>query len=119
MTTQYLAQHQVAPPTDHEMVVVDVENDVELGGETVNVALVSIDDQPVMFVDSNQNGEVDITIADENRNGMLDEGEVRDVSDAHITMPTADDISDNTMAVYTDDGTEDYSNDADVTVYDV
>lgn len=118
MTTQYLAQHQVTPENDHSVEVVAVEHDVEMGGETVDVAVVSIDEQPVMFVDRNQNGEVDVAIADHNHNGSIDEGEVQDVSQAHITMPTEDDITGNMMAS-TDDGTEDYSNDADVTVYDV
>ena len=119
VTTQYLAQHQVAPSTDHEVTVVAVENDVELGGETVNVAYVTMDDQPVMFIDRTQNGEVDIAIADHNHNGHIDDGEAQDVSDAHITMPTADDISGTPLITGTDDSTEDYSNDADVTYYDV
>lgn len=118
MTTQYLAQHQVAPSNDHEVTVVAVEHDVEFGGETVDVAIVSMDDQPVMFVDRNQNGEVDVAIADQNHNGSIDEGEVQDISDAHITMPTEDDITGNITA-NVDDNAEDYSNNADVTVYDV
>lgn len=119
VTTQYLAEHQVAPSTEHEVSVVAVENDVELGGETVNVAYVTMDDQPVVFIDRTQNGEVDVAITDHNHNGHLDEGEARDVSDAHIIMPTADDVSGNTLMAGTEDGSEDYSNDADVTFYDV
>ena len=119
VTTQYLAQHQVAPAPDHEITVVAVENDVEVGDETVNLAYVTIDEQPVMFVDRTQNGEVDLAIADHNHNGHIDDGEAQDVSHAHIPMPTADDISGNTLIANTEDGTEDYSNDADVTYYDV
>lgn len=118
MTTQYLAQHQVAPSNDHEVTVIAVEHDVEFGGETVDIAIVSMDDQPVMFIDRNQNGEVDVAIADQNHNGNIDEGEMQDVSGAHITMPTEDDITGNITA-NVDDNAEDYSNNADVTVYDV
>lgn len=121
VTTQYLAQHVVdtPPAPEHKITVVAVENDVEFRGETVDLAIVAMDDQPVMLVDRNQNGEVDLTIADYNHNGSIDEGEEQDVSDAHVTMPTVDDISGDAITASTDNGMEDYSNNADVTVYDV
>lgn len=119
VTTHYLAQHQVAPAPENDVHVLAVEHDVELGGENVDVAIVSMHNEEVMLVDTNQNGEVDIAIVDQNHNGTLDEGEVQDVSDAHITMPTADDINGSNMIAGIEDGTEDYSNDADVTYYEV
>lgn len=119
MTTQLLAQHQVTSEVDHNVEVIAVEHDVELGGETVDVALVSMDNQSVMLVDRDQNGEVDVAIIDSNNNGHIDEGEAQDVSSSHITMPTEDDITGNVTARIDDGDTEDYSNNADVTVYDV
>ena len=60
---------------------------------------------------------MNIIAADVNNNGELDEGEMVDVSEAHIPMPTQDDVNDNMMA-QTDDGMQDYSNDADTTIYE-
>lgn len=117
VTSDYFASCQVQTP-DNELNVIAVEHDVEMHGETVDLALVEVNELPVMLVDVSQNGEVDLAIADQNHNGNIDEGEVQDVSDAHITMPTADDITEN-MIANVDDNTDDYSNNADVTVYDV
>lgn len=118
MTDQQLALHQVSEPV-HEVNVVAVEHDVEMGGEVVDVALVTVDDERVMLVDTNQNGEVDLTIADDNHNGSIDDGEIRDVSDAHLVMPTEDDITGSVTTCMDDEGMNDYSNDADVEVYEV
>lgn len=113
-----MAQYVVHTP-ESKVEVIAVEHDVEIGGETVDVALVSMDNQSVMLVDRDQNGEVDVAIIDHNNNGHIDEGEAQDVSRAHITMPTEDDITGNVTARIDDGDTEDYSNNADVTVYDV
>lgn len=117
VSTQYLASCQV-PAHDNEVNVIAVQHDVDMQGETVDLAVVEMNDQRVMLIDANQNGEVDLAIADANNNGSIDEGEIQDVTDAHISMPTEDDITGN-MTASVDDGQTDYSNDADVTVYDV
>lgn len=113
---QQLLALQVPIPT-HEVDVISVRHDVEVDGETVDVALVTIDNESVVFIDTNQNGEVDLALADQNNNGELDEGEIQDVSDAHIPMPTEDDITG--YVAVNDESIEDYTNDADVEVYDV
>lgn len=125
ISTQELAQYQVSGPTPEvvsdttpEVNVVAVEHDVDIEGHTVDVAAVTIDDQPVMLIDANQNGEVDLAIADLNQNNQIDEGEIQDVRSAHIAMPTADDVT-ASMAANVDDGTEDYSNNANIEVYEI
>ena len=116
ITTQQLSTHQTSG-SETEVSVVAVRNNVEMGDETVDVAVVSMNGEPRILIDTDQNGEVNIIAADVNNNGELDEGEMVDVSEAHIPMPTQDDVNDNMMA-QTDDGMQDYSNDADTTIYE-
>lgn len=116
ITTQQLNTHQTSG-SETEVSVVAVRNNVEMGDETVDVAVVSVNGDPRVLIDTDQNGEVNIIAADVNNNGNLDEGEMVDVSDAHIPMPTQDDVNDNMMA-QTDNGMQDYSNDADTTIYE-
>lgn len=125
ISTQELAHFQVSGPTPEAVAdttpkinVVAVEHNVDIEGHTVDVAAVTLDDQPVMLIDANQNGEVDLAVADLNQNNQLDEGEIQDVRSAHIAMPTEDDVT-GSMVANVDDGTEDYSNNADVQVYEV
>lgn len=121
ISTQELTQFQVAGPAPEqtpEINVVAVEHNVDIEGHTVDVAAVTIDDQPVMLIDANQDGEVDVAIADQNQNNQLDEGEIQDMRSAHIAMPTEDDVT-GSMVANVDDGTEDYSNNADVQVYEI
>lgn len=121
ISTQELTQFQVpapAPEPTPEINVVAVEHNVDIEGHTVDVAAVTIGDQPVMLIDANQNGEVDLAVADMNQNNQIDEGEIQDVRSAHIAMPTEDDVT-GSMVANVDDGTEDYSNNADVQVYEI
>lgn len=115
--SQYLVSCKVEV-IDNEVNVIAVHHDVEFAGQTVDVAFVEINHEEVAFIDVDKDNEVDIAITDRNHNGCIDEGETQVVSSAHITMPTEDDITSN-MVASLDDGTEDYSNNADVEVYDV
>ncbi len=121
ISTQELTQYQVSAPVPEqtpEVNVVAVEHNVDIEGHTVDVAAVTLNDQPVMLIDANQDGEVDLAVADLNQNNQLDEGEIQDVRSAHITMPTEDDVT-SSMVANVDDGTEDYSNDANIDVYEI
>lgn len=106
-----------------EVRVISVENDVDLNGQTVDVAAVTINDQNVIFVDSDQNGEVNVMITDVNGNGEIEQDEMGDVSEHHIAMPTADDVMQPGVTEVSDpmggDDLPDYSNNADITMYDV
>lgn len=82
----------VDTPDTPEVHVVAVENDVDLNGATVNVAAVTVDQEEVVLIDTSQNGEVDLMIADLNHNDEIDDDEIADVTDQHFAMPTADDI---------------------------
>lgn len=97
--------------------VIKVENDVDMNGQNVNVAVVAVNEEPVVFVDTNQNGEVNIAAADVDSNGSISDNEIVDVTDHHIPMPTAEDVSPQVDMVQND--MPDYSNDSDITTYEV
>lgn len=102
-----------------EIHVIAVQNDVDLNGHSVNVAHVSVGDEHVALVDVTQNGEVDVMIADSNHNGQIDGNELHDISDSHMPMPSADDVEgDYGQVAQSDSDLPDYSNDADITLYD-
>ncbi|MCQ2077672.1 MAG: hypothetical protein MJZ20_11730, partial [Bacteroidaceae bacterium] len=117
ITEQQLYVHHVEEPT-HDVDVIAVEHDVLIDGQLTDVATVTIDDQPVLFIDANQNGEVDLAITDQNQNDQIDEGEIEDISGYHIAMPTEDDVT-GTLLSSAGDNTDDYSNDANVELYEV
>lgn len=106
--------HDVA---EQEVHVVSVVNNVEMDGHTVNVAAVTINDEPVIFIDSNQNGEVDVAIGDTNNNGSITDDEPVNVAPRHIPMPTEDDVEEG-MGMAANDGMPDYSNDSDTTTFE-
>lgn len=112
LSAQQLEACQVTPP-DNEVEVLAVENDIDINGHSVDAAFVSINDEPVIFVDTDHDSEVNLAIADYNGDGDITYEENLDVSEAHITMPTQDDIADVMTA-----GADDCSN-ADVEVYDI
>ncbi len=95
--------------------VIAVENDVEFGGQTVNVAMVTNGETVGMMIDANQNGEVDILAVDANNDGDFSAEETNVVTEAHIPMPTDDDV----QGYVAGNDIPDYSNDNDITVYDV
>lgn len=108
------------PVSDHQEVRVLAIEDAEINGQTVTVAHLEVNDERVDFVDVNQDGEVNFLLHDDNNNGSIEENEVRDVTDQHIPMPTADDVqpSDDGMMTAQNDELPDYSNDADITMYE-
>ena len=116
ITVRNLVACQVTPD-EPEITVVEVRNDVETEHGTVDMAIVTVNDQNMVLVDTDQDHEVNLVITDNNHNNQVDEGEIKDVSESHITMPTQDDINGNLMAQADEDG-QDYSNDADTTLYD-
>ena len=119
ISAQDMAQHKIEQPEEKpDVTVVSVEHNVNIDGQTVEVAYVVIGDTQELPLDTNQNGEVNIVIADSNHNGNIDDGEAGDVSRSHIPMPTKDDIESNLTACG-EDGMTDYSNDADTTVYEI
>lgn len=96
--------------------VIAVENDVTMGEHTVNVAMVTVGDTEGLLIDANQDGEVNVMAMDANHDGDFSENELQNVTGAHIPMPTQEDTQ--SYVAQTDD-LPDYSNDSDITVYDV
>lgn len=97
--------------------VVAVEEDVDLEGTVVNVAAVEVNNDRVILIDANQDGEVNLMASDDNNNGELEDDEIIDVTEDHIAMPTQADVVDN-VVLASNDELPDYSNDADITSYE-
>ncbi len=129
LTMGNLAEHMVEDEVTPEPVptptggvqVIAVESDVEMGGHSVDMAVVAVGDTAGVLVDVTQNGEVDLMAVDANHDGNFGEDETQVVTDSHIPMPTADDVSPEMVSNDIADGGDlpDYSNDSDITVYDV
>ena len=112
--------HSASQTAETEIQVVSVDHGVDVNGETVDVAVLQVDEEPVLLVDMTQNGEVDLRIADDDGNGSVSDDEIHDVSAQHIPMPTDADVqSGGTMVADAGDGLPDYSNDADITMYEI
>lgn len=112
--------YSASQTAETEIQVVSVDHDVDVNGETVDVAVLHVDEEPVLLVDVTQNGEVDLLIADDDHNGSLSDDEMHDVSAQHIPMPTDADVQPgSTMVADAGDGLPDYSNDADITMYEI
>ena len=106
------------PVANDEVQVISVENDVDLNGHAVNIAHIAVGDDEALLVDANQNGEADFLVHDDNGNNQIDDGEVHDISDSHMPMPQLDDVSGADGHLVQNDGLPDYSNDADITMYE-
>ncbi|MGM9691825.1 MAG: hypothetical protein ACI3X6_01315 [Alloprevotella sp.] len=102
--------------------VIAVHEGVETSGGLVNVATLIVDDTPVMMVDANRDGYADTVAIDENHNGNFEENEIHEVQDNDLVMPTQAAVEGRPMTAQIDgaeDGLPDYSNDADITAYQV
>lgn len=70
--------------------VLGVEHNVNINGETVDAAIVRIDDQEALLVDINQDGYADVVASDFDGDGLLDESEIADLKGTGTLMPGAD-----------------------------
>lgn len=126
VTTGDLANHMVESPevlpvndtAKGEVEVLGVEQGVDMDGDTVDVAAVTVDDNPALFIDANQNGEVNYAVSDFDGNGQYDESDIHDVSDQHIHMPTPEEVGETQYIAdasdYSADAMPDYMPDANV-----
>lgn len=80
------------PAVDNVLVVEPVDSEIRvLGVETVhtdmgdmNVAAVSVGDDPGLLVDINNDHVYDVAVHDDNYNNQIEPNEIHDISDAHI-----------------------------------
>lgn len=107
--------------TDMKVEVISVHRDVNVNGYNMDIAVVDINEDRTLFVDVNQDGTSDAIVADVNRNGTIDNGEVFDIRQHHIPMPNQPDSYYPTSndATETTGEMPDYSSDDDITLYDI
>ena len=91
-------------------------------GSPMDVAIVSIDDVPVILADIDRDGIADLMGVDYNGNGIIEDHEICDVSDSYINMQVLQSMAENPTPGGNDiyaqhTGLPDYVNDADVSSY--
>lgn len=101
---------------DVDVHVIEVgQADLDGNGVAENVALVEIDGTEAMLVDIDQDNVADVVIADLNGNGRIDDDEIGDITSQGIEMPT---MSDGDMYMAQNDMEPDYTNDADMGLFE-
>lgn len=98
-----------AQPEDNEIHVLGVEHNVEMNGETVDVAAIEVGGHNGLLVDVGQDGTADIGFVDINGNGQIDPGEAGNITQQSIPMPGSD-PGEQYMSAASD--MPDYTNDA-------
>lgn len=110
------ASQQSNEADDVDVHVIEVgQADLNGDGMAENVALVEIDGTEAVFVDFDQDNVADVVIADLNGNGRIDDDEIGDITSQGIEMPT---MSDGDMYMAQNDMEPDYTNDADMGLFE-
>ena len=128
-----LTNENITMPTSHDepvalddpnVVLIDVETDVEIDGNTVDVATIDLEGDVAFMVDANQDGEANFIVPDVNQNSQLDTEDIEvasaadviiDVTDQGMAMPEPIDVVDDSAIAMNDDmEMDDYINDANV-----
>ena len=101
---------------DVDVHVIEVgQADLDGNGMAENVALVEIDGNEVMLVDIDHDNVADVMITDMNGNGQIDGNEIVDITGEGVGMPT---MSDGDLFMAQNDMEPDYTNDADMGLYE-
>ena len=101
---------------DVDVHVIEVgQADLDGNGMAENVALVEIDGNEVMLVDIDHDNVADVMITDMNGNGQIDGNEIVDITGEGMGMPT---MSDGDLFMAQNDMEPDYTNDADMGLYE-
>ena len=101
---------------DVDVHVIEVgQADLDGNGMAENVALVEIDGNEVMLVDIDHDNVADVMITDMNGNGQIDGNEIVDITSEGVGMPT---MSDGDLFMAQNDMEPDYTNDADMGLYE-
>ena len=109
------------PIVEVEVDVQDITPEVEILGvahddETgANFGLMTVDEQEILFIDVDDNGEFDVMISDANGDGQITDNEASDVSEYHMSVSDFESNSFGGGDMYaSNDDSLDYINDADV-----
>ena len=101
---------------DVDVHVIEVgQADLDGNGMAENVALVEIDGNEVMLVDIDHDNVADVMITDMNGNGQIDGNEIVDITSEGVGMPT---MSDGDLFMAQNDMEPDYTNDADMGLFE-
>ena len=101
---------------DVDVHVIEVgQEDLDGNGMAENVALVEIDGNEVMLVDMDIDYVADVMITDTSGNGQIESNEIIDISGEGVGMPT---MSDGDFFMAQNDMEPDYTNDADMGLFE-
>lgn len=101
---------------DVDVHVIEVgQADLDGNGMVENVSLVEIDGNEVMIVDIDHDNIADVMITDTSGNGQIESNEIIDISGEGVGMPT---MSDGDLFMAQNDLEPDYTNDADMGLFE-
>ncbi len=106
-------------PTDNEIKVIGIEQ-LDNDNEIMNVAIVEIEGEQHLLVDVDNDGSIDVCFYDANNDGMIQENEVHDISQAGITVNDLREMQaaqQGDLLYASDDGMPDYIDNADTTFF--
>lgn len=101
-----ITEDVVLPPAEPEIEVLGVESVMTDEG-VMNFAGLTVDNEPLLLVDVDNDGVFDIGIHDDNYDGIIDETEFHDIADANITVQ---DVNDAANPYYSSNDMPDYYN---------
>ncbi len=114
--TPHNAEMIAAEPADNEIRVLGVEAVQNEQGQIMNVALVENDGDQALLIDVDNNGTIDVLLHDDNVDGILQESEIYDISDARLEVADllqAQAAQEGDIYYASNDDLPDYINDAD------
>lgn len=97
--------------TTPEVEILGVAHDDATG---VNIGLMTVDEQEILFIDVDNDGYFDAAASDVNGDGEITQNEIADISDSQMSVSDFESNSFGGSSMYaSNDGTTDYINDAD------
>ena len=110
-------EEMIAPePVDSEIRVLGVDVVENETGDMMHVALVECEGDQALLVDVDFDGTMDVLIHDDNNNGVIDSGEIYDMTDANVQVSDLMQLQaaqSGDMFLAANDDIPDYFNDAD------
>lgn len=111
-----IPEPEPTPFPEPEVEVVAYERLTDGAGNQADLAVVNVDGTEIGILDANLDGEADLLMADLNQNGMIEEGECKEIQGQGLSMKPLQDAA-GFSPLYAQNDLPDYVNDAEVDTY--